>query len=310
VAVLEIQVSNPSTMGATLTGMTLSAGGSGADDAGISGVEIWLDANENGMVDAGESLLGSGVYPVNNGTAVIVFTLPVGAGESVHLLVRDDFSATAPPGSYQAGLNAGGMNGTSPSGAITTTGLPLTGAIINIVQATATPTSSYTAIPSATPTGTFTRTPTPIPTATRTSTPMPTNTSVPTATCTETPIPTETFTPTVSETPTFTHTVTLTVTATEQPGNDKPVIYPNPSDGTKPVSIHLPGRTGSADIKVQIFTVAFRLVQQEVFQQIPSGTDIPIELKDKNGTPLASGLYYVVVTIDGKKLVSKLLILR
>jgi hypothetical protein len=61
---------------------------------------------------------------------------------------------------------------------------------------------------------------------------------------------------------------------------------------------------------VQIFTVAFRLVQQQVFEQVPLGTDVPVELKDKAGKPLASGLYYVVVTIDKTKKIAKLMILK
>ena len=84
------------------------------------------------------------------------------------------------------------------------------------------------------------------------------------------------------------------------------------------MSIHVPGRTGISDVTVQIFTVAFRLVQQEDFEQVPVGADVTIELSDKTGTPLASGLYYVVVTIDGNpsvssghgRIVGKLLILR
>jgi hypothetical protein len=88
------------------------------------------------------------------------------------------------------------------------------------------------------------------------------------------------------------------------------VIYPNPSTGSGQAQIHIPGRTGASDIKVQIFTLAFRLVQQEVFREIPVGTDIQIALKDKWGHPLASGLYYVVVTIDGKRTIGKLLITR
>jgi hypothetical protein len=63
-------------------------------------------------------------------------------------------------------------------------------------------------------------------------------------------------------------------------------------------------------VKVQIFTVAFRLVQQQVVQQVPMGTDIQIDLTDKVGKPLASGLYYVVVITDEGRTVSKLLIVR
>jgi hypothetical protein len=312
VAVLEVQVSNLSALAATLTGMTLSATGSGVDNTGIAMVRIWLDANDDGIVDGSDLLLGSGSYPTDNGTAVIVLNAAVGAGESVHLLVVDDFSALAPEGTYQANINAGGLSATSSSGAAQFTGLPSTGAVITIMHPTATPTWTATVMPSATPSETPTHTATFVPTATRTPTPVPTATATVTPTRTDTPSFTPTTTPTPSVTPTGTHTpsVTETPTATEQPGNDKPILYPNPSDGTQLVSIHVPGRTGTSDVTVRIFTVAFRLVQQEEFPRAPLGADVKIELKDKSGMPLASGLYYVVVTIDGNKSVGKLLLLR
>jgi hypothetical protein len=56
--------------------------------------------------------------------------------------------------------------------------------------------------------------------------------------------------------------------------------------------------------------LAFRKVQEKVFSQAPLGTDIQMDLTDKDGTPLASGLYYVVVSYDGNRFVGKLLILK
>jgi hypothetical protein len=63
-------------------------------------------------------------------------------------------------------------------------------------------------------------------------------------------------------------------------------------------------------VKVQIFTVAFRMVQEQVLPQVPAGADVSIELKDKSGMPLASGLYYIRVMVDGKHNIGKLMILR
>jgi hypothetical protein len=96
------------------------------------------------------------------------------------------------------------------------------------------------------------------------------------------------------------------------------VIYPNPSDGTKPVSVNVPGLTVTSNITVQIFTTAFRKVQEIPFSNVLVGTDINFSLTDKWGTHLASGLYYVVVTTtpagatgqSPKRSVCKLLILR
>jgi hypothetical protein len=96
--------------------------------------------------------------------------------------------------------------------------------------------------------------------------------------------------------------------AAEETGH--PVIYPNPSDGTQPIHILVPGRAGTAEVTIRIFTLAFRLVQQQKFEQVPLGTNKQVELKDRAGKPLASGLYYVVVTIDSKRTVEKLLILQ
>jgi hypothetical protein len=61
---------------------------------------------------------------------------------------------------------------------------------------------------------------------------------------------------------------------------------------------------------VQIFTTAFRLVQTETFQLVPPGEAITLTLTDKFGNPLADGLYYVVIEAQGKRWVTKLLILR
>ena len=314
--VLQINVDNSSSMSVTLGNLTLSATGSGNDQADISVVQVYIDNDNDGQLDlVGDTLLGSGTYSGNNGTVVIPLNMELPAFTNMNLLVVDDFTASA-SGTYQGNLNAGNISGSSSSGVVQFTGLPVTGAIITILPATATATYSFTPIPSATASSTPTRTWTFVFTATRTATPVPTNTSIPTASATRTPSPTETpsFTPTItampSATPTFTYTPSFTLTATEQPGNDKPVLYPNPADGTKPVSLHVPGRAGTSDVTVQIFTVAFRLVQQQVFPLVPAGTDVQVDLKDKTGKPLASGLYYVVVTIEGKRSVGKLLLFR
>jgi hypothetical protein len=102
----------------------------------------------------------------------------------------------------------------------------------------------------------------------------------------------------------------MSFTATQQPGDDRPGIYPNPSDGTQPVSVHIPGRDANTAVRVQIFTVAFRLVQDWLFPPGLYGTEVPIDLKDRTGKPLASGFYYVVVNMNGKRTVGKLLLIR
>ena len=59
---------------------------------------------------------------------------------------------------------------------------------------------------------------------------------------------------------------------------------------------------------VKIYTAAFRKVQETTFPQVPNGKAVVVDLTDRWGTPLASGIYYVVVATDGGKSVGKLLI--
>jgi expansin (peptidoglycan-binding protein) len=265
IEVIQVQVTNSSSIPATLTNLTLSATGSGNDQTGMSSVQVYID-NGNGVLDGSDFLLDSDTYSSNDGTISITLNSSVSAGAVLNYLVVDNFSATAPDGTYIASVNAGGLSGTCAYGSVQFSGLPVTGAVITIAHATET----------------------------------------------FTPINTATFTATPSLTPTFTHTqtVTLTPTATEIPGIFPPVIYPNPADGTQPLSIHVPGLAVPSDIRVQIFTLAFRKVQEQYSPRAPLGVDITINLVDKNGKPLASGLYYVVVTVNNNRFIQKLLILR
>jgi hypothetical protein len=103
-----------------------------------------------------------------------------------------------------------------------------------------------------------------------------------------TPAPSSSATPTVSSTP---------------------VIYPNPvvSDGSVTLQVDL---SSAGNVHVQIFTLSFREVL-DINLPASAGIDkLDIPLKDKDGHPLANGLYYVVVTANGKRTVLKLLILE
>ena len=89
-----------------------------------------------------------------------------------------------------------------------------------------------------------------------------------TATTTFTPTTTSSFT--VTSTPTNTWTGTPTLTKTPAPTRT-PVLYPNPSTGD-PISINVPG-SGIADVKVEIFTTAFRKVQDGITHDVILGTN-------------------------------------
>lgn len=160
-----------------------------------------------------------------------------------------------------------------------------------------TPTYTFSPALSFTPSFTFSRTFTTTATFTPTFSLTSTNTAViPTATWTLT------HTPTISMTPTF---VLPTLTPT---GSIIPVVYPNPTDGKNPVKIHFP-YTFSGNVKVQIFTTAFRKVQDKTYFETP-GLEISLELIDKKGIALSSGPYYVVINGIYGKSILKLLLLR
>ncbi len=172
---------------------------------------------------------------------------------------------------------------------------------------TATSTNTFTPISTPTPTFTFTVTSTKTPTATSTLTMTLTDTRTATFTATSTSSSTPTSTPTITRTSTPLPTITFTSTATKETIST-PVIYPNPGKGG-PVSIHVP-HNKTCDVQVELFTVAFRKVQDQTFSQTPVGEDVVVKMDDRWGNPLASGLYYVVVTTPQGRTVTKLLLLR
>jgi hypothetical protein len=101
---------------------------------------------------------------------------------------------------------------------------------------------------------------------------------------------------------------TFTITSTPQPITT-PLVFPNPSSGS-PVQALPPTYTGTANVSVQLFTTAFRKVQDQTFASMPYGP-IKIYMQDDWGSPLASGLYYVIITVNGhQRSVAKLLLLR
>ena len=148
-------------------------------------------------------------------------------------------------------------------------GLPANGATVNIATATGTPTKTATA--STTPTPTLS------------------------ATLTATPSASPTFTPTAIS------------TATLIPTQNVPIIYPNPAPGGV-VNVLPPPYTGSPDIRIEIFTSAFRKVQDKTYSNVPSGQSVPVSLTDRFGSPLAGGIYYIRVTVDGHRSIGKLLV--
>ncbi len=189
VPVLQINLNNQSNAPTTMTSLKVTASGTGNDATDISAVKLYLDANGNGIVDGGDSLLGSSTYSSDNGTALIAFNNVLPAFGNANYLVVYDFGGLAPNGyTYQASIASNndltGVDGTFGL-PVLFTGAPQAGALISITDVT--PTSTRTPTPSV---GSTTFTPTP----TFTGSPTQTFTSTPTVTSTLTGSPTPNMT--------------------------------------------------------------------------------------------------------------------
>ncbi|HVZ79369.1 MAG TPA: glycoside hydrolase family 9 protein [bacterium] len=103
--------------------------------------------------------------------------------------------------------------------------------------------------------------------------------------------------------------VTVGGIPTATPTWSKPVVYPNPSDGTQPIQVAVP-LNAPTDVQVRVFTTAFRLVAEKNIHNMTPGSLVKLDPMDQWGSPLASGLYYVVVKTPTGKTVGKILILR
>jgi chitinase len=165
---------------------------------------------------------------------------------------------------------------------------PLMDALYGAWQANC-PTNTFTP----TPTSTFTQTPTCTATTTCTSTCTSTGTVVP---LTSTPTPTSTYTP--SATPTLPPLV-----------KGQPILYPNPISGGNTTNLHL-GTVTTSNVRIEIFTISMRKIQDISMDQQPAGVDITVALSDKNGITLANGLYYLMVTTNQGRTIKKLLIVK
>ena len=207
----------------------------------------------------------------------------------------------------------------SPTSTPTRTGTPTPSSTSTATSTPSqTPTPTATSSPTLTPTGTHTALPTSTSgyTLTATVTPTMTRSATPTPTFTRsfTPTPTASPTTTPSLTPTATGTFTAFATASYTPTPSAtffptPVLYPNPVYGGDQVHIQPPLRAPT-DVRVEIFTTAFRKTQDEVFPQTAVGAVLSIHLTDKRNNPLANGLYYLVVSTSQEKWRMKLLILH
>jgi len=91
---LQIEVSAGVLENVHASQIRLTASGDGNDATHITGVKIWLDANGNGVKEPGDTLLGSGIYPADNGVATISLNHVISKGASERWLVTYDLNQT------------------------------------------------------------------------------------------------------------------------------------------------------------------------------------------------------------------------
>ncbi|HVM33464.1 MAG TPA: cellulase family glycosylhydrolase [bacterium] len=108
----------------------------------------------------------------------------------------------------------------------------------------------------------------------------------------------------------LTATPTPQATATPTPSaRGTPVLFPNPVSGGSSVGIQLPSYPGTGEVKIQVFTTAFRMVNW-MSEPKAGGSVVTLPLSDHWSRPLADGIYYVQVQSPAGTAILKLLILR
>ena len=73
--------------------------------------------------------------------------------------------------------------------------------------------------------------------------------------------------------------------------------YPNPSKGDIPINVDI-GLPGLATVNWAVFTTAFRKIDSGILSFPASGT-FQWDLRDRQGTPVAHGLYYLRLEVAG-----------
>jgi len=84
----------PANGSASVTALTVSARGVGRDDLDLAAVKLFVDANGNGRVDAGEAELASGRIANDDGSLKLVLATPLTVAGPVDLLVAADVASS------------------------------------------------------------------------------------------------------------------------------------------------------------------------------------------------------------------------
>jgi hypothetical protein len=101
-----------------------------------------------------------------------------------------------------------------------------------------------------------------------------------------------------------------------------PIVFPNPvaggyydsyfgTGGPSSVSVRVILNQATTDLKIELFTTAYRKIASMNVGAAPVGVkNYPLPLRDLKGRPLSNGVYYVVVTSNTGSAIGKLMILK
>jgi flagellar hook assembly protein FlgD len=85
---------------------------------------------------------------------------------------------------------------------------------------------------------------------------------------------------------------------------------PNPATGST-VTLQVTLASGASLVRIEIFTLSFRKIDEIDLTNASAGIkDVAYNLTDRKGSPLANGLYYVIVVDSNGRAIGKLLVMR
>jgi len=117
-----------------LTQATFHSAGTGNELSGLVNLELWLDANADGQVSAGETQLAAGTFSADDGQVTLPLSQTVQVGPALHLLATYSLSQSPVGGeTFRLSFNpASDLTFTSQSGAVVVQGVPVSGAHVTV----------------------------------------------------------------------------------------------------------------------------------------------------------------------------------
>lgn len=113
VVMAQIEITNEAGQSVDFDNIGLLHLGSGSPDMDVSNVEIYHDVNDDGLLDGGDTLLGSDTYAAGEETINPTLTGPnaIASGATTNLLVVYDFSADLAGGPVVSAMRIAGLGG-------------------------------------------------------------------------------------------------------------------------------------------------------------------------------------------------------